>query len=845
MKFSLNGWAATCYATVAWLLLTLSPMHAALISPDFQIGPNVSVDSLTTASSGTNYLVVWRDLSGGPNAAVISAALVGPTGVVSGSFSISNALAMPQAGPVQRIRAAFDSVNYLVVWHDLRADGAGVRGALVSPQGTVVGGSDFLIASTVNTQNINPQVTFSGGSFFVAWQDSSSSDTGNQIFYTSVSPAGSPSSIQSVPLLGTGPATQQFEFLIPGQDGEKVLVYQDIGSTPNATYAVRIESDNSISGPSAGTKMFTNDFSPGGAGAPIGGGYLADTQEYLLLASLGTNLTCSVSRAWLKPDGEIALSTAPLAFVGEGATPLDENNYPLTVFNGSDEFLFLRNSEVTDVTYHIFMKRVNVDGTDNDPNMAVVDEASSGILNGATAAAIGSQYLVVWMDGRRRVADPPLQTNVYAALIDGTQLGSTLRPYIRPGAGIAPQVGIAPLTVATGSGTSTGIIDSGIWDFGDGSATTDLIATTHKYVNAGSYIAKFSLLKSGLVFNQFFHIDVEGNDIGGAGGPPQAIGGIINPSSTGINTDVVIGSFTAALNFVKTNADSFHITGRFDASRIPVYLTGQTCTFTIGTNSYSFNLLADGSFVSASGTTPVLTFQINPFNGVFQLNGSSDNLLAALTGSGVDNATASKLPVSIPISATFSGLHIDEFVSAQYTATVGASGKINYSLGTIGTPGSGYFNASAGYANERTIGKTGPTVHDFGVAGNLTLPNATTLVKATTGVWRVTFGNYSQDIPVGSITLSGSTYSFTPKRVTSGITQFAYNQISGGYVLVLKGIPAQGEDPSGMPLSTSQVTRADMAVSVNLALDAGAQVQSSTFLRLVRKDATKKKWTFR
>ncbi len=211
-----------------------------------------------------------------------------------------------------------------------------------------------------------------------------------------------------------------------------LLVYQDIALIPNATYAVRIGETNAIVGPASGTQMFTRDFSPTGLGAPIAGACVND--EYVLLASKDTQIDCGVSRAWLKPDGRVALSSAPLALVGQGKTGLAEDSFPRAYYNTSfGEFLFLRNSKVSEIAFHIFMKRVEIDGTDRDPNMALIDTAGSGGLNGAVAASvlmrntqtgkIGSQYLAVWMDGRGRAADRPFQTNIYGCLIDSSQAG--------------------------------------------------------------------------------------------------------------------------------------------------------------------------------------------------------------------------------------------------------------------------------------------------------------------------------------------------------------------------------------------------------------------------------------
>ena len=138
---------------------------------------------------------------------------------------------MPQLGPVQRARVAFDGTNFLVVWHDLRTLGSGVRAALVSQQGVILGGADFFISATTDSSGINPQAVFTGDDYLIAWQDAPLSGNGQQIFFTRVSTSGTPGSIVSVPPLAghdscTTARTAQFPAPPMHATGQAVIVYQ-------------------------------------------------------------------------------------------------------------------------------------------------------------------------------------------------------------------------------------------------------------------------------------------------------------------------------------------------------------------------------------------------------------------------------------------------------------------------------------------------------------------------------------------------------------------------------------------------------------------------------------------
>lgn len=836
----------------AILLCWCAHASAALVNPDFKVSSDVPLDSLSATAGATNFLTVWRDLSAGSSAARIQGALVSTTGVASPAFNISDAGGLPSEGPVQRSRVAFDGTNFLTVWADSRTGSGSVRAALITQQGAVVG-SDFLVAKTSRNSAINPQVVFSGSDYFVAWSDASTSGSGIQIYYTRVLATGIPGAAVAVTPVSGHVAAQQLEFLIRGSNSEVLIVYQDTGISPNATYALRIDPANAPIFDPSGTKMFTRDFSDTGAGVPVGGAFY--NNEYLLLTSRGAQIDSGIGRAWLGHDGSIRLATAPIAIVPQGITGFAEDDFPLAFFNGSDgsggkpppEFIFPRNARVSDVVWHEFLKRVTVDGIDRDPNVAILDTATSGGLNGAVAVAIGNSYFICWMDGRRRVADPPFQTNVFGVIVDASQDGNELRPYIRPSPLAAPLVGVAPMTVSFGFGLSTGQVDSVTWTFGDGASDT-LSSTTHAYKNAGTYIAVYSLSKSGLHYNNFLKVYIESTDpadVGALGGPPQSVGGEVLPPSAGVSTEVLIDSLAAQLDFAKPNNDTFRINGALDPTLFPVYYPSKTFTAKLGSKTYSFQLSTAATFTQTA-TKPSVIFSCNPSTGLFSLTVAGENLQADFAAAGANNETVSKKSVAIPISVSFEGQSVTESITGEYTATAGTKGKFNYLSVSTGFPSEGWFRVFIGSATEKAP-KDFPDqpTHDFTVSGNMRLPNGQKIVKASSGIWHIELGNYTLDIPTSQIQVSGDVYNYKPSGVTTGILQFVFNNKTGLYVFVAKALPAYGLNPSGMPPLSQGIVRADMSVSVSLDLDGGGKFQGGGYLRLKRGSGKGKKWVLR
>ena len=658
----------------------------ALVAADFQIGPDTTLDSLALAASSSNYMVVWRDLRGGPAVPRMAGATVSATGVVSADFFISDAGGLPLEGRVQRSTVAFDGNNFLVVWADNRVAGAGIRGARVTPAGAVVGGQDFLIATISRTNDLAPLVVFTGADYMVAWQDTPASASGTGIFFTRVSTGGMPGTVAALPAAGT--PSQVLEFLTTGPSNEGLIVFQDTAAAPNQTRATRISASNALIAPADGTLLFRRDFGPLGFGVPIAAAF--DGAEYLILSSYSAQIDSSVFKTRFAPGGALVRPSAPFAEVGQGTTGLAEDSFPRAFYNGAREFFFARNDKVSETAYHLLTKRVGSDdGKDRDPNMRIVDSAGQGVLNGPAAASIGSQYLLAWMDGRKPGTQPARQVNVFGLLIDGTLAGDETLPILKAVARARPLFGNSPLPVGFSTGSSTGIADVVRWDFGDG-ASSLFGTTTHTYETRGDYIATLSLVRAGFAIRDFVRILVDTDALGGGGGPPESIGGTLGPISDGINTDIVLSNVIGALNFAAPQLDSLRVSGVFDPSSLPVTVQDKTCTVTLAGRAYTARLLADGTFVTEAGAKPAVRFFLNRFTGAFLLVTVNDDLLPLLAPFGVANETVSKpgKDVAFPLSVTFeSNLKLETTVKANYIAKANKTGRAVFACGIQGQCG--------------------------------------------------------------------------------------------------------------------------------------------------------------
>jgi hypothetical protein len=119
------------------------------------------------AFDGANLLVAWEDWSNGSNYVVFGARVTPEGSVLDSAGVVISCVANGQSLP----RIASDGVNFLVVWQDDRNGGDyDIFGARVTPEGTVLDPSGFVISHAAYEQG-SPSVDFDGANFLVVWHD--------------------------------------------------------------------------------------------------------------------------------------------------------------------------------------------------------------------------------------------------------------------------------------------------------------------------------------------------------------------------------------------------------------------------------------------------------------------------------------------------------------------------------------------------------------------------------------------------------------------------------------------------------------------------------------------------
>ncbi|MBA7658546.1 hypothetical protein ES703_66502 [subsurface metagenome] len=150
-----------------------------LRSNEFLLDSNIvyipaSGSSPSIAYDGTNYFVVWVDNSIESDYNIYgsrvnqSGELIDSTGIM-----ISNA-------PDNQVNPslAYNGINYLVVWSDLRNGSYDIYGTRVSTSGIVLDTADIFISSSTSYDLMTPAVTSGGKYFFVVWKEQLSPTTG-------------------------------------------------------------------------------------------------------------------------------------------------------------------------------------------------------------------------------------------------------------------------------------------------------------------------------------------------------------------------------------------------------------------------------------------------------------------------------------------------------------------------------------------------------------------------------------------------------------------------------------------------------------------------------------------
>ena len=840
-KLSADGRSIAFAVPSAWLESAIFPIEVdPLVGADFLISASgaVSVLGAPAVCAGTNnFLVVWDDLTvtGAPQ---LNAAIISSTGVVSSPLTVSAAMGLPQPYQFQRIEVAYDgTANWLVVFSDYRTVGPGIRGAIISNTGTLLGGSDFLIASTSGLSQEFPLCEFNGSDFVVAWTTTPVNLTsGSQISYTRVTTSGqvaTPLTLQST----SNPPNQGLLFLA-GQkpSGDTLLIYRELTETPVITRSIRIGQDGSIRDP-GGTSLFKDRAVDGGFGRAIGATFVGGVWQ--ILSSYDQTLDSSIFMHQLSTDGVVTPPTGVFAVVGEGPTGTNSDQYP-PAFAGPSGWLFLRNEKVNANVYHILGKRVGFDGTDNDPIPFQVDTSTQGILRNAVASQAGNLFLVGWLDGRLAPTQPGDAHDIAAALVDVTVTGAP-GPALVPVITASPTSGLAPLAVNFDSAGSTGAFDTLQWDFGDGTTSTSA-SVAHTYKINGTFTAQLKLTKGAYSVQQTVTITV-GSGNGTSGG--ATLIGIPVDSTNGIVPSLFINAITANLDFSTSNNDSVRVSGFVDVSALPASLTGLAGSVTIGSVQHLFTLDAKGNFKSDATVTPFVQFSISPSAGQFVFQVTKDDLRSNFDALGAKNQTVKPaIIVPVPFTIVIGPFSATATQGLAYRATQDKNGVGTYGYLGAGKEISGSFIITKFLASEAVQAKNGLLGHTYSIKGQISRPNGGAFLASETGQFTFRIGNYIVSVPSGQFRGIRGNLKYTGRVGISGLKKFSIDFTSGIFNLQLLKVPAQVAGGSDLPRTGVNITDVDLNLSFQFDLK-DTHIDAGRYIFITRKGPRAKNWVLR
>lgn len=804
-----------------------------LVGGDFFISEDFPtlVTQPTIAASSTNFLVVWNDYRTG-TVPQITASIVTPGGLPSANFRLSNIAAVPLDYRFQRISVASDGTNWLVVWSDDRAVGAGVRGAIVQSNGSLLGGDDFLIAATTGMVFEDPIVVYNGFEFVVSWTSTPPTGGTSQIFYTRVTSASVIGQTSVVPANIT-PINQTLLFLAPQKpNGDTLLVYRENAEAPAATRSVRIASDGTIRDV-GGTVLFKEDQNDSGFGRPIGAAWTGT--EWQILSTFDQTTDSSIFLHRLSTTGVITPPTGVFAEFGLG--PLGTATEPYApAFAGGNEWLFLRNERVSQSLSHIIGKRVTFAGIDRDPVPFQLDTATQGFLRDAVAAFVSDRYLAVWLDGRSGGAQPGDARDVAGTIIDTTVAGTADIPLVAV-ANASPKSGEPPLTVSFDATASTGTYDTLLWDFGDG--TTSNVATVSKtYRTRGTFIAVLRLTKNGYTVSDRVIITV------GSGGPNTGGSKVGTPvaNSPGVETGLFLSTVVIRLNFAASPLDVIRVTGILDAGLLPNDLTGKNASVTIGSFTSTVSLDAKGQFKS-----PDVNFALNGPTGGFAFQIINADLRAAMAALGLNNEDVKPAKnIEIPVTVTVGDFSATATVAVAYRAVRNDNGVGSYAFLQQGAEVSGSFLITSFSATEQFQPKTGLKTHTFSIKGQIVQPSGGLFKPAAAGEFRFGIGNFEFGVPVGQFRVDGGKLKFVARVGVSGLKKFSIDLNSGTFNLQLLKVPAQANNGSGLFVAREgdNITNVDLALSFIFDLEK-EKFSAGRYIFINRKDLKTKKWKLR
>ena len=372
-------------------------------------------DQYTPAVSalGTNYLVAWQDYrNASPNYhSDIYAARVTGNGVLldTGGIAVCKGT-NSNYHPV----VTSNGTNFLVVWEGYNVGGNDILGARIGPNGLVLETNGFVISHAAKAQS-NPAAAPIGGDFLVVWQDYRGSPTNDfeaTIYSARVLGDGSVADPEGVAvssaLGGQGTAA------VGTHGRDAMVVWQDFRNNPRTTLADIFGAPVNASG----TPVAAPDFEVS---------TVANTESSPTSAGNGTNFLV----VWA--DNRNAPVTATDIYgmrldqagglVGTMPFPIcadtSDQAHPAIAAQGGNwlvvwsDWRLSTNATHSDIFGSIVSPAGLVSQQEGVPICTAVNDQDL-----PAAAALGTNFLVVWQDARR-TSSSATQIDIYGARVSG------------------------------------------------------------------------------------------------------------------------------------------------------------------------------------------------------------------------------------------------------------------------------------------------------------------------------------------------------------------------------------------------------------------------------------------
>jgi large repetitive protein len=362
-------------------------------APGSQNNPAIAFD-------GVDFLVVWEDYRSGDHSDICGARVT-PQGTVldPSGFVISQA-PYDQSYPA----VGFDGANFFVVWQDFRRGYAfDIYGARVTPEGAVLDPTGLIVSNDPNVQQ-HPAISFDGTNFLVVWQDNRNDVPANDIYGARVTPQGTV--LDPAGFVVSQAAHSQYNPAISFGGTDYLVAWQDSrDSVACHIYGARVTP--------AGAVLDTGGFVVSlGAKSQLAPCLSFDGTNYLVAWEdiVGSMPFASIIHGTRVTPAGVVLDPSGIAISSEGIQTV-----PALTFDGQN-FLAVWQNAASDLTgfYSIHGARVTPDGAVLDGSELVIAHGPASVSLAVPADGFdGANFLVVWQDNR----NDTVESDVYGARV--------------------------------------------------------------------------------------------------------------------------------------------------------------------------------------------------------------------------------------------------------------------------------------------------------------------------------------------------------------------------------------------------------------------------------------------